>query len=724
MMRVFRFIAVLLFWTAGNLLFLAWYHQMLGLDFSLSAGLVVAIVSFWIASVIYFFPLRVIHAALLFGYAVIAGWLLVNFAYFKTFATFLPIDSNRFQSLNFPMLELLSEYTYLIPNSLALAVLGLFIYLCLMRRMLRGGYVRPEVQLELIPGQFVRYAVLRHKRVQAVAFLLLGITVQIGVFFAGSAAIGAMKSEMKNGSLSPEDAIVKLGLIGFAFASETDNSEMITDEGATRVRGVSDPSLLVASTTNLESVKQSLVALAKNSIGQGGGSTRPDGSKIKHVIMYQVESGIEWPLKLSESAMPFLSSLMAKYGTVENYFANGCTTVDAEFAVNCGFMPETYGPISDLYSKNNYNCLPTALQKIGFSTSIYHANQSSFWNRDSLNPAWGFQNLNYSPVFKYREPDLKMMPRVISDLKSSSKPTYQYIIGMTGHLTHTVSTQKMFLKNYQLDVEPYSGDIGEIGHTVVGDDTSLRIYLGLLKATDDGIKALFDSLQTEGLMDSTAVVIFADHRLYGAKSANPVQDFFTYNQLPMLFYTPGMTQAAWPKVASHIDLAPTVYDLVTNGTGKLPETFLGTSLFSPAHSDVAVNKCLGRVSYFDGSTIALADIPLQSFKTLSLNGAATDLTRDASIKKELLNVALGSDLILARNALGEIAPTTAPESKEIRLESVTDSDHDGISDLREVGLGTDPHKADTDGDGYSDGEEISHGYNPLGPGMAERKTLD
>lgn len=68
-----------------------------------------------------------------------------------------------------------------------------------------------------------------------------------------------------------------------------------------------------------------------------------------------------------------------------------------------------------------------------------------------------------------------------------------------------------------------------------------------------------------------------------------------------------------------------------------------------------------------------------------------------------------------------------------------DTDGDGLDDIREKQLGTDPNKkdsdgdgltdgdevliwnteplnSDTDGDGYADGHEIQNGYSPLGPG--------
>ena len=42
-----------------------------------------------------------------------------------------------------------------------------------------------------------------------------------------------------------------------------------------------------------------------------------------------------------------------------------------------------------------------------------------------------------------------------------------------------------------------------------------------------------------------------------------------------------------------------------------------------------------------------------------------------------------------------------------------DPDNDGLTNLQEYQLGTDPHVADTDGDGLSDGQEVKLGTNPL-----------
>ncbi|KKR03241.1 MAG: Sulfurtransferase [Candidatus Uhrbacteria bacterium GW2011_GWF2_39_13] len=53
-----------------------------------------------------------------------------------------------------------------------------------------------------------------------------------------------------------------------------------------------------------------------------------------------------------------------------------------------------------------------------------------------------------------------------------------------------------------------------------------------------------------------------------------------------------------------------------------------------------------------------------------------------------------------------------------------DSNNDGLTNLEETKLVTDPNNRDTDSDGYSDGEEVKNGYNPNGPKNLEEGVVN
>ncbi len=69
----------------------------------------------------------------------------------------------------------------------------------------------------------------------------------------------------------------------------------------------------------------------------------------------------------------------------------------------------------------------------------------------------------------------------------------------------------------------------------------------------------------------------------------------------------------------------------------------------------------------------------------------------------------------ATEASQEPPPPPAPAPSPAFI----DSDGDGLTDLQEEQIGTDPNNPDTDGDGFNDGEEVEAGYNPLGPGRMQ-----
>lgn len=65
-------------------------------------------------------------------------------------------------------------------------------------------------------------------------------------------------------------------------------------------------------------------------------------------------------------------------------------------------------------------------------------------------------------------------------------------------------------------------------------------------------------------------------------------------------------------------------------------------------------------------------------------------------------------------------PTSAGDAVLVRViaDGLVDSDGDGLPDVVEIALGTDPHNPDTSGDGIPDGWKVWYGLDPLDPNDA------
>lgn len=84
----------------------------------------------------------------------------------------------------------------------------------------------------------------------------------------------------------------------------------------------------------------------------------------------------------------------------------------------------------------------------------------------------------------------------------------------------------------------------------------------------------------------------------------------------------------------------------------------------------------------------------------------------------------GPDQLAEQNAMRDTDGDGLKDVEEVNLgtnPNQKDTEGDGLSDFEEVKKWkTDPLKIDTDGDGYTDGEEVQAGYDPTDP----QKQLD
>ena len=141
-------------------------------------------------------------------------------------------------------------------------------------------------------------------------------------------------------------------------------------------------------------------------------------------------------------------------------------------------------------------------------------------------------------------------------------------------------------------------------------------------------------------------------------------------------------------------------------TELLPPTSTTETPVSPEENQVPVYPS-------EEPTTSQANEPLQVLEPPAVTTTFIPLTAPVTTTPPNTNVPPPTPVL----PLPLVVPTTTTLNAVTSTPAQTvDSDGDGLSDAREVELGTDPNKADTDGDGLSDGDEVlKYGTNPLNP---------
>lgn len=353
-----------------------------------------------------------------------------------------------------------------------------------------------------------------------------------------------------------------------------------------------------------------------------------------NIVFIQLESVPSWAIDQTVSIMPFLKELKKNNFSVDHFFANSCETINAEFSTLCGASVDSTGPIPNQYTQGNYYCLPQILHdQLNYQTNLYHANYADFWSRDKLAPNWGFDNLHFSPEFEVRTSDLKVLDQLATDLKNATTPSFNYFISFTSHGPHSETYLETYNEN-NLDYPdiPFStlNDVPiNIKNSIDMIDGTTNHYLSLLKAVDQSLEHFFKKLDEYDLRKNTIVVIYGDHRYYRFKPANTLENFYNYNEIPLIMVLPEKSGQGRPSVASHLDIAPSILDLL-NRSDLIPENFIGQSLFDANFHNLALNKCLQEFSYIDQNVIIRGNSANQEYYLLQeLN---KDVDTDAYLK--------------------------------------------------------------------------------------------
>lgn len=213
----------------------------------------------------------------------------------------------------------------------------------------------------------------------------------------------------------------------------------------------------------------------------------------------------------NEDYMPFVHSLLdGQPDTISGYLnvsVKGGNTANTEFEYLTGcsmaFLP--YGSIPyQQYIKDALPSMASHLASLGYSTVAMHPYRAAGWNRNTVYPDLGFEEMHFSEFYK----DSEVIRKYVSDAADYEKIIQVYESKPAGEplFLFNVTMQNHSSYSDWADYDNFTPDI-----TVDGSSSKLLpAYLSLMKISDEAIKELvaYFSAQEE----DTMIVFFGDHQ--------------------------------------------------------------------------------------------------------------------------------------------------------------------------------------------------------------------
>lgn len=265
---------------------------------------------------------------------------------------------------------------------------------------------------------------------------------------------------------------------------------------------------------------------------------------------------------------------------VNNFSAkNNCATGESEMTSEISLYSIETTCTVNTYRKNVYpEALMSMMRNNGYYTSAYHDYTDQYYYRSTFeynfgnNRYYGVEDLGmeYNPIYKEWPSDVTFMkqalPKFIKEDKFAS-----FMITVTSHSPYM-----------------YSSEFGDKYLSMFEDldiPQNAKRYLSKVKEVDKALEYLLDTLDEEGKLEDTVIVLFGDHYPY-ALSDKEFASIATYDieeaqnidRTPFIIYNKGTEAEKIRKYTSPLDIAPTVLNLF--GINYDPRYYLGHDVFS------------------------------------------------------------------------------------------------------------------------------------------------
>ncbi|HET7577985.1 MAG TPA: LTA synthase family protein [Bacillales bacterium] len=275
-------------------------------------------------------------------------------------------------------------------------------------------------------------------------------------------------------------------------------------------------------------------------------------------------------------------------------------TSDAEFMMNTSLYPIDYAPTALTFGTKKFPSLPRLLDRHGYRSMTFHAGDLTFWNRDELYPALGFDRYYEKPFYGNQDiigmgpSDDVLYSKGIKVLAHTKHPFYAMFVTLSSHLPFKIPPDRQTLK-----LPP------TVQNTVVGN------YLESQHYTDAAFGRFIEDLKKAGLWKNSILLFYGDHgglplntmfhndkqslrKLLGHPYTN--EDFFN---IPFIVTIPGKTSGKTIQTTGgQLDFLPTLTNLLGIPISSQLVHF-GQDLLNPERELVGIRYYLPKGSFMN-----------------------------------------------------------------------------------------------------------------------------
>jgi lipoteichoic acid synthase len=309
-------------------------------------------------------------------------------------------------------------------------------------------------------------------------------------------------------------------------------------------------------------------------------------AKDKNIILISMESTQSFVINETidgEEITPFLNDFIKDSYYFDNFYhqTGQGKTSDSEFLLDNSLYPLGRGAVFFTHGTNEYKATPELIKEHGYFSSVMHANNKSFWNRDIMYKSLGYDHffeigdyeVNEENAIGWGLKDKEFFEQSIELLKSQPEPYYTKFITLTNHFPFELNEEDKLVNEY------------------TSNSRTLNRYFPTVRYTDEAIKHFIQRLKDEGIYEKSIIIIYGDHygisenhnkamaQFLGKDEITPF-DSVQLQKVPLIVHIPNHDEKenVISKVSGQIDLKPTILNLM--GINSQDQVQFGADLFS------------------------------------------------------------------------------------------------------------------------------------------------